>query len=90
MGFFTSNKRVTPREMKRDIKSELLKKGFTRADLRSVDRMTSGDFDENGKQGGMDRKEIGRLMKDMDKHPSWHTLSKDQQQTLREALEKKL
>lgn len=89
MGFFTSNKRVTPREIK-DVRSSLRAKGFSDADIRNINKMTSGHMGEEGIYKGMDRKELERMMKDVERHPSWHTFSDEQKKQLKEALEKKL
>lgn len=89
MGFFTSGKKVTSREM-RDVRSELRSKGFSKSDIRDVNKMASGDLDEGGIQKGMDKSEVEQLVKDLDKHPSWSSLSHEQREQLKESLEKKL
>ena len=89
MGWFTSSKRVTPREL-RDVKSELRRKGFSDADIRNVDKMASGHMGEDGIRSGIDTKEIKQIEKDAEKHPSWHTWSDAQKKQFKEALEKKL
>lgn len=89
MGFFTPSKRVSSREM-RDVKSELRRKGFSNADLRNVDKMTSGHMGEEGIHKGMDIREIKKVVKDAEKHPLWHTWSPEQQKQFKESLEKRL
>ena len=89
MGWFSSSKQVNSREM-RDVRGELRSKGFSDADLKNVAKMASGDMEEGGVQKGMDKHEVQQLLKDMDKHPSWHTLSPHQREQLKESLEKRL
>ena len=74
----------------RNVRGSLRSKGFSEADLRNVNKMISGHIGEGGLQKGLDRHEIERLMKDLDKHPSWHSLSDAQQKQLKEAMKKKL
>ena len=89
MGWFTPSKRVTEREM-RDVRGGLRSKGFSETDIRNLNKMASGDIGEGGLQKGMDKREVERLLKNLDQHPSWHSFSDNQKKQLKEALEKKL
>jgi len=88
MGWFTSPKRVTERELMREIKPELKKKGFSGQDIKNVEERVSGHMGEQGIHKGMDKKEAEQLLKDFKKHPS--SLSSKQQTQLKESLEKRL
>lgn len=89
MGWFTPTKRVSEREM-RDVRSELRRKGLGESKIRNLTKITSGDVGEGGLHKGMDKHEVERLLKDVDKHPSWLNLSKTQKEQLKESLEKRL
>ena len=94
MGIFFSdpNPKVTKDEYNKKIKPELRHEHFSEADMRDVDKILAGNWEESEghRYSGINKKEMERTIKYLEEHRSKHSLSDDQIKTLKEAMEKKM
>ncbi|OGF81809.1 hypothetical protein A2930_01440 [Candidatus Giovannonibacteria bacterium RIFCSPLOWO2_01_FULL_45_34] len=90
MGFFSSSKpQVTHTEFQK-VKRELHSKGWSEHDLDTLEKQASGHLHEEGWNKGIDRKELEKMVKGLDKKTYDYGVSHKQVKEAGEALKKRL
>ncbi|MEK7181556.1 MAG: hypothetical protein AAB519_02945 [Patescibacteria group bacterium] len=85
-----SKKRVTPKEFKESVRSDLQKGGLTHRDIERVSEVADASLNERGTNYGMDRHEKDQLLDTLRKNHASNGLSDHDLDTLDKTLSGKL